>query len=285
MRGKTRPEVSMSVPADGAFLPLTIAFVEKAALGLGLQEREAMALTLATEEIFAYLCRIVSPDQKVDVACRSGGYYVRVDFFFPVEHFEMRLFNLTAKVSLDDEASIEQMGLLIASRFVDRLSVREEPGRGFHLSLTKEKSYPDSEQGLAPEKETVETFAIRGPEPEELKLFVQGVKGHYASEVIPSSLAFAGKVVDMVAGGEYQAAVAVGPAGQMAGGILWHWAGLKTVECFGPYIFTDPPQTSLSRALLEACLGAIGKSHAVGLITRYATRDLPADHFETLGTL
>jgi anti-sigma regulatory factor (Ser/Thr protein kinase) len=285
LRIPNRPSVSMNVHADTPFLPLAMAFVEKASLGLGLGSREAMALTLAGEEIFSYLCRTISPDRKITITCKAGGYYVRADFSLPIADFNMRFFNLTAALSPEDEASLEQMGLLLASRSVDQLKVREEPGQGILLSLIKEKNYPEIETGPVPSVGPMGTFTVRSPAPEEVKLLTRLLNAHYPQRLFPRAFRFPGKVVDMVASGEYQGAIATGPAGEIGGGILWSWQDLKIVECFGPYVFNQNPGSPMANGLLEACLGAIGKTRAVGMINRRPTEELPKDHFEALGSL
>lgn len=276
----------MRVPADVAFLPLATAFVEKAGRGLGLGRSEALALTLATEELFSYLCGLVSPEQEVGIRCVSGGYYVRADFDFPVQDFNMRAFNLTARVSVEDEASLQEMGLLIAARSVDRFQVVEQPGHGVQLTLIKEKAYPDVEhEERAPSVQALDAFSIRTPDAEELKLFVVLVEQRYPAHLMPRAFRYPGKVVDMVDGGEYRAVVAVGPAGEIGGGILWHWIGQKTVECYGPYLFNQKSESGMGRELLDACLGSIARTPVVGLINRFPTDALPREYFESLGSV
>jgi anti-sigma regulatory factor (Ser/Thr protein kinase) len=268
-----------------AFLPLATSFVEKAALAYGLADPEAMALTLATEEIFAYLSRTASQRKPIEIQCASGGYYVKASFSLPIQNLNLRAFNLTASVSPDDEASLEEMGLLIASRFVDRLQVRQEGNRGIQLTVVKEKSYPQMEGESAPSVQPMDNYAIRTPAPEEIKVLVRLIHAHYDGRFIPGLFRFSGKVVDMISGGEYQALVTRGPTGQMGGGIFWHWLGAKTVECFGPYVFNQASDSLMPRDLIEGCLGAIAKTHAVGLVNRMATEIFPKDHFERLGEL
>jgi anti-sigma regulatory factor (Ser/Thr protein kinase) len=270
---------------DMAFLPLATSFVEKAALAYGLAGPEAMALTLATEEIFAYLCRTASQGRPFEIRCASAGYYVKTSFSIPVQDLNLRALNLTASVSPDDEASLEEMGLLIASRFVDRLQVRQEGNGGIQLTVVKEKSYPQMEAEPTPMVRPLDDYAIRTPAPEEIKVLVRLIHAHYDGHFIPAPFIYPGKVVDMVVGGEYQALIARGPTGQIGGGIFWHWLGAKTIECFGPYVFNQNPGSVLPRDLVEGCIGAIAKSHAVGLINRMATEIFSREHFEPLGVL
>lgn len=277
--------LSMRVFTEPAFLPVATSFVENSATALGLGQKEASALSLATEEIFAYLCRIAASDQEMEIRCLDGKYYIQAEFSCPIRNVDLRFFNITASVSPDNEEALEQMGLLIGSRFVDRLQVKEETGRGLLLSLVKEKSYPPIQGDPIPISPPLPGFSIVKPEPDLLKIFARSVHAFYPGWLLPDFFRFPGKLVDMVAGGEFEAAVATGPLGQVGGAMIWTWAGRKTVDCYGPYIFGREPHSSMPEALLEACIGAIGKTYAVGLVNAFPTEHLPREHFEVLGDL
>jgi hypothetical protein len=192
------------------------------------------------------------------------------------------------------------MGLVLASRSVDRFQACPEErrmghaaGQGLRLTLFKEKSYPRVETQRLPIPQLLRPYTTRAPNVEEIKLLVQYASQVYPAHLLPAFLRYPGKVVDMISTGEYQAAIVVGAKGQIGGGILWRWAGQKTIECFGPYVFSRPDRFSetcqvspeIANTLLESCLGAIAKTRAVCLINRLPTADLPQEHFETLGTL
>jgi len=168
---------------------------------------------------------------------------------------------------------------------VEHFQVTEDRGKGVRLSLIKEKKYPESNEETLPPSRPLTEFSIREPNPEEVKLFTILVDQLYEGNVIPGFFKFPGKVVDMLDEGEYQALLALGSKGRIGGGIVWHWSGVNTVECFGPYLFNQNPDSSMANDLLDACLGAIARTHAVGLINRYPTEDLPQEHFEPLGSL
>jgi hypothetical protein len=176
------------------------------------------------------------------------------------------------------------MGLLIASRTVERFYI-EDLQQGLGLVLIKEKSYPDLTDLKVPEIKPVKNMMIKTPEADTLKLFTRLIANHYPSHLYPQAFLVPGKVVDMVASGEYGAKVGADEKGQIGGGILWRWVGLKTVESFGPYLFNQPKELGLSEALTDACLGEIAKTEAIGLISRYSTPDLPKGYFESLGSI
>jgi anti-sigma regulatory factor (Ser/Thr protein kinase) len=278
-------DARLQVPADMAFLPVLQAFVEKAALAHGLGAPEALHLTLAAEEIFAYQCRVGRAGAEMDVSCAGGGYYARVDFAFDPEAFDPRAFNLTAAPSPEDEGSLDEMGLVIASRTVDRFHIHQEEGGRLHVTLVKEKRYPEPGPSGVPAGRLGPTFSVGSPETEEIKLFAARAQAFYAGQALPAFLRFPGKVADMVGSGEYRMAVARGQGGTVGGGILWFWASPQMVEFFGPYVFDRDAAEGAAQALLEKCIGAIARSPALGMFTRMPTGDLPLDQFEKLGSL
>lgn len=283
---KDQPEqVSLKFCLNPVFLRLVTSFAEESGKAFGLNTADALKLTLACEEIFAYLCRAGRTDETITLEATNGGYYVQVKFSSKARDFNPRAFNLTSSVSFEDTASLEEMGLLIASRAVERFYIAEEPQQGFGLVLIKEKSYPDLTDLKVPEIKPIKNVTIKTPEADTLKLFVRLIATHYPSHLYPPAFLIPGKVVDMVASGEYGAKVAVDEKGQIGGGILWRWVGLKTVESFGPYLFNQPKGPEISEALTDACLGEIAKTEAIGLISRYSTPELPKGYFESLGSI
>lgn len=275
----------LQVRAEEAFVSVVTSFAENVALALGLGQSEALALTLASEEVFSHLCRVVMPAGGwIEIRCSGGGYYVQMDFMFPAADFDMRAFNVTATVSLADDGQIEEMGLFLASRSVERFRVGREEGQGFKLSLIKEKAYPKVLAGQVPSVELLEQFSVRTPDSGELKLFSQLVEAFYGEGIVSDFFKYPGKLVDMVESGEYQAAVAVGPSGQIGGGTLWHGTGTKAVEWFGPYLFNQNPDSGIAQALLNSCISAIARTSAVVLINRFPTPEFPRQDFEYLGS-
>jgi len=267
-----------------AFLPLATSFVEKSASGMGLGQKETTALSLATEEIFAYLSRNSGTDQEIEIRSVDGKYYIEIIFSCSVRGMDLRLFNITSSVSPDDQNAIEQMGLLIASRFVDRLNV-EKTARGILLSLFKDKSYP-AIQGTPPAvPASLPEFVIEKPQPDVLKILCGKILSHYPERMLPNFFRYPGKLVDMFACGEYDAAVSLGPQGQIGGGIVWYWASRKTVGFLGPYVFGESPDESMTKALLDACISSLGKSPAVALVNLFPINHLSGEQFEILGTI
>jgi anti-sigma regulatory factor (Ser/Thr protein kinase) len=278
-------KISLNTYVNPDYLPLVTTFADESAKAFGLDRDGAIKITLACEEIFVYLCQAGRPDEPIIVEALDGKYYVQVRFLFQDHGFDPRAFNITAQVSFDDPDSLNEMGLLIAARTVDRFHIAGVPPKGLELVLTKEKSYPELADLNIPEIKPGRSFVMKTPEPESLKLFSRLVVAYYPGNSSLASFRLPGKIVDMVSSGEYGATLAVSEAGQIGGGILWRWVGNKTVESFGPYLFNPPSGTELATDLLNSCLGGITKTTAIGLIHHYATPELPRSYFESIGTI
>ena len=267
------------------YLHLATSFTEESARIFHLDRAEALKLTLACEEVFSYLCHLSSPDEPISIEITGGGYFARLEIPLNSRTFNPRRLNLTASVSPDDAADLEDMGLLIASRSVDRFQILSGAPGSLKLVLIKERAYPAPVGMNPPEPRTISNPLIETPGPDEVKLLARLVTAHYQPQYILPDLAFPGKAADMVAGGEYGARIAADRQGNIGGGVLWRWTGTKTLELFGPYIFCQPPELKLAEALVDACIADVSKSAAVEIISRYSNPDLPRGYFESLGTI
>ena len=291
MNSTTKTGVNLEVTTDAVFLPLVTAFVEKAALALGMDDATAKALMTACGEVFTYLSHIGAAENDVRIRCSGKGYYAQADFDFQAESFNMHAFNMTASYGLpedlsgeENEQDQEETHLLSASRMVDRFKLAQSDD-GFRLTLIKERTYPAASKGGLPKVTPLQSYSVVKPDSEELKIFVRMVVDQYDPHLVPSSFHFPGKVADMAACGDYRAALAVDEEGRIGGGIIWIWENHQMVECYGPYVVSEPSASSMPHDLLDFCIGAIARSRALGLICRYPTPELPLEYFETLGDL
>lgn len=280
-----KEQLIISMPASLIYLPLAVSFAEKGAIALGLGKRESMAMTLAMEEIYSYLCKITSDAPLMEIRYSGREYYAALEIIFPAAVLNIKMFNITAAISFDNESSMDEMGLLIASRFVERLMINYTEGGKFNLTLIKEKAYPESSVETLPKTIPLDRHKIRDPDCEELKLLSRLIQVYYKDRYFPEYLMHPGKLVDMVKGGTYSAAIATDSAGHIGAGIIWHWSGHKTVDCAGPYVFNQRPESSIPADLVTECLNRISKTNVIGLINRYPTDDLPEEFFEILGTM
>ncbi len=284
MSGSDLP-LEVNLPLDMELVRLVTSFTENGALALGLGGSEALKLTLAAEEVYAYLARLAEPGTSFTLRLHGGGYCVRAEFRCPWKRMELRYFNLTTEFDPNDESSLDQLGLVLAARAVDRLFLQEYDGSRLSLNLVKEKTYPPPAPTATPTPPPLASWRLVEAGPDQLKELAHLLAAAYPRQQYPSAFLVPGKLVDMVAGGEYHAALATGERGQLGGAFLWRTAGGATVRSYGPYLFGQPAGSPMAAQLVEACLARVGKSDALNLLCRYPTAELPPDYFEYLGEL
>jgi hypothetical protein len=279
-----RGEIAVELDLLAHNLPVVMNVVEQSALVFGMPGRDALALTLAAEEVFNYLCVQTDVKESVRAVCKNGIYYVQIDFIFPRSNLDLRAFNLAADLDLEDDSQLEEMGLLIAARSVDRMFISDEPGQLMILTLYKEKSYPAMEDQAPRTVEERTRFFIKPPDNEDLKSFCQLAAASLTEAgELPPFMSYPGKFVDMIRSGEYDAALAFDERQADAGGIVWRARARKTVEVYGPYLLAKAE--GMPEALIEYCLEQTGRSEAVGVINRSGAADLGKQYFEELGTV
>lgn len=284
MESNALSQATLSLNCEYSLIPVATSFVESAANCYGLEGEAVLDLTLASEEIFSYLCSMAEHGEQVGITCRQGGYFVELEFEFRAGDFDLAAFNLTAANDIETENLETEKGLLIASRLVDRFSFLRHSGFS-RLMMVKEKSYPSITDEPVPTSKVLQDYVIRQPESEELKLFVRNVRIEYDPCLIPSIFETPGKVVDMAEFGTYRAAIASDQTGAIGGGIIWSWENDKLVEFFGPYILNQPGNSLMPIQLVEFMISLIARTTAVGIITKSPSPQLPTEYFEPLGNL
>ncbi len=279
--------VSLNTFADARFLPLVLSVVENGCRALGAGKAEALKLVLSSEEIFSHLASVLPEKTPLQLGISTGIYYDQVEMSVPVGNVDLRALNLTASVSPERAGDLEDMGLLIAARSVDHLRILKNESGGITFRIIKERAYPEAE--VMPDLEIPEEareMTVTAAEPEALKAFVYSLIRHYEPEAFPGAFAYPGKLVDMMRGGTYGNLIAQNRAkGVLYGGVAWHVLNKRVVECFGPYVFVKKGRKEVTRALLDGVVGKIARTHALGLINRFPTREMPTGYFEQLGTV
>jgi hypothetical protein len=276
--------VQLHLEARAPFLPVVTQFVESSASLFGLAKTESLRLSLATEEIFLYLCSAVCAGKNLEIACLDGLYYTRVFFRFYAPELNLKGLNIASASAGEGQCDLEEMGLMIASRSVDHLHITEEKAHRISLAVTMQKVYPRFSEEL-PRPEAPDSVILEKPDPERVKRFALLSGRFYPERDLPPFFGYPGKVADMVAGGEYQCLTAMNHNKEIAGGILFSERSEKIVQFYGPYLFHRGETTVTGDALLNALIAKVARTKTLGLLS---LSGLPKDlesRFEPLGSL
>lgn len=278
---------ALSLDLNDAFMPVVLEFVEGCAKAFGLGEDDAARVRLACEETFGYLCRAGKSDSQVTVEARNRIYQTEIHFVFKPRSFDPYAFNLTASVT-PEEGQMDNVGLLIASRSVDRLTIRHHQLDGLTLVLIKEKSYPPPQASDFDEVSSLENFVIKTPDREMAKRLARNGTACFDEFSFPPFFRSPARMVDIMAKGDYSSLVATGTGalgGEVGGAIVWRSVGKAMVEFYGPYVFGQTNPADVAHSLTDRFLEAIAKTDASGAFCRFTTEHLPDQYFELLGAV
>jgi len=276
--------LKLSLTARPAYVSVVTRFVEAGAAAFGMGEKDALKLGLASEEIFIYLCTAVCPENALDIECFNGLYYTRLTFHFSAPELNLRGLNVASTGICIDEGDLKDMGLMIASRSVERLHLTVEKANRISLAVTKEKTYPKIVERL-PCPEAPNTLTLETADGEGVKRFALLVRQCSEAPGLPSFFDCPGRLADMVAGGEYRLITAMNAKRGIVGGVLFRDRTERIVEAFGPYILHAGEGKATAETLLDACLSRIARTKALGLLSRSGLPPVLEDRFEPLGHL
>lgn len=283
----TKPDsdrlLALQLVAKPSFVGIVSRFTETTARAFGMGKEEALKLRLAAEEIYSYLCVRVCLGESMDIRCVNGTYYTRIEFRFPFSELNLEALNITSAVRYDREEDLAQMGLILASRSIDRLTLFKEPHGGLCLAVEKVKVYPPVSVGPGAPVVFQNGLRVATPDAEAVKAYVNRVAQMPADPLRPSFFNYPGQVIDRIAAGDHQAVTAGDGAGHIAGGILFRVVTERIVGISGFQIFDPSREAEIATLLLDACIARTAKTKAIGLVS---LQNLPAtvcSQFDLLG--
>lgn len=279
----TPSTASASFPFSPDFLPLAMAFTEKAVRGFAFGEKETSSLVLAVEEIFSFYLDQLSGATGIDLRLANENYQLVVTIGFRVAHPDLRAFNLTYRVNPEDEDSLAGLGPMIAARSVTRLRLDFGHDERLDLQLTRTREYAAVQPLALPALPPAAALRFQLPGGADIDYFARLATADDATWV-PPWLLRSGMAADMLAAGALGGILA-SRGETMVGGVFWRNLSESTIELFGPYLlYPDPDDTVLSD-LLDEAVGRIARSGARSLLRRQGRLAGYDRFFDRLGEL
>lgn len=279
--GKT---IRLQVNSGRNYLHVVTSFVKNAAKAFGMDEKTPIAMSLASEEIFVYMCSAME-EHPVEVTVTDYIFKIAIEFHFKASAVDMKAFNITAKTLRDiSDDNVAYIGLFIAARLVDSFELSDRGAGSYTLRIEKEKRYSEPEMDASAFiRPSASAWTLRTPTPDEVMTQVAMLNVFQSVEDrIPPFLKIPGKAADMFASGLLEAAVACSQGNLPCGMIFWRRISDKAVECFGPYSLLDQRRDDCSRELLEYFLNDICKNGFCIVSSRYIGESCAAGYFEKL---
>ena len=265
--------------ASRQWVSLAQAIVGKSCPVFGLDTKGTDRLTMAVEEVFMHLTQTAG-ETEIRLEIIPGGWHVTARLTFCADPSDLWAMNLTTAPLDGDEPDFDHLGLVLASRMVDRFDLNVEGGQ-VHLTLRRDLPYPTVTASPEPRITPKGPLTIvSDPDQDLIKAACIRAVGLYKPEQLHQSFFAPGKLADMVIQGDMTMAVALTPTSEPAGAVCWQ--GKSGIRFFGPYAFDQTRQSA--KPLMDHLIQRVVRTGAKGIFSGCATEDLPPGDFETLGT-
>lgn len=270
--------VDLILPMRQDLMSLLQRCVEESARAFGMGDGGCLRLTLAAEEVYAFLLDGGPEGHRLPVSIRDGGAHVEVRLALPDGILPLEAFNLVPHEGTGDAEGPRQ-GLFLAARTVSALEARKE-GREVVLAFRQDREYEPTRilEGALSSRGPWKT----GPAGEAAVLQLAARSAARPSGQRPRFVLEKGKALDLIASGQWGAFASLDPLGNVGAGLFWERRG-RTAFLHGPWSFTD--EEGLASDVLDACLGELARSDFEGVSLVSPTPETPLDCFEFLGEL
>ena len=254
--------------------------VERAAVAAGLDPAAAARLGQAVEEVFVFVAtRAPGSSFGIEVRDRRWRIDARLRCRLPTE--ALHWFNITQPIDVADPASLDALGLLLASRLVDRLEVGLDPDGGVVLTLEQTRSYPMPEEG-----QPLAALPVAGPPVAADPTAMAGLAALFRRRfgmAVPRPFLANGLAQDMAQAGDVSALVLRDAGGWVQGGIAWTLRSTRLAEVLGPVTAGDDPVAAA--ALVEALLARLAGTGIAMVYAEERGPGFPEAEFDCLGRL
>lgn len=286
---RTKSSITLSVPANPAWVPVLQSAAENAAQVFGLIRDKGLRLAMGLEEVLLYLARVL-PNAPVTITLTQEPAAVSAAFSLAADALDLSALNLvagTAPLQPTPDEDGHALPLVLASRMSDGLHVFRAGSR-IHLTLRQDHVY--TRITAAPDEMPLPRAPVRVESTTDFHRIAHGcarLLGRFHAQELPPWIAFPGRIAARSAAGELQVCTALDDADQVRGILFWEHMSEKSVTFSGPWLL-DACDHGLA-PLLEHMLLALARTRVSCLFSdpdgTPSGLDLTRHGFELLATV
>ena len=273
--------VTLSLPLSTRFVPTLIQCVQSVGENFGFPASVFNRLSVAAEEIFAKVADHHG-ETLVQVVMHNGIYRFTVDLSFQVDALDWRGFNITGDAVDLEQGDIEELGLLIAARMTDRLSLYREGSKSIGVRI--ERYLPHQPiTPLSPDPISDDAVVhLESADPNLATLFARMVVSTVSADKLPPALRSDGLLAAMIEAGDAALTLARDAAGRLMGGLLDWPEGSQVTAFAGPYCLgcNGEVRAVVAERLVDNLLVKQARTHVLCVVSRHITPDLPSGRIE-----
>ena len=136
--------VSLEIPAETAFACPVAGLANVLAERAGFGQREKYRFQLTVEEFCLYLAGLVAGNRPLTLGLTGKRHQLRASFAFQAANLSLGALNITSRATTGTlDASVEEMGLLLAGKAADRFHLKHKGADRFLLEAEVDRAYPE----------------------------------------------------------------------------------------------------------------------------------------------
>ena len=234
--------------------------------------REAARSFGLSEDRTERLAGIVS--QLLHTPCHEEHAHLPVEL---VIHTHRDRIHIHLKMVDPDLEFLDLSKFLGETPVAERIKV-ERLAEGLLLTLVCERPYPEEalSSGSA-------VFAeVRHPTPEELRVFLSGVRASFPVPVCPANFSQPERIMAMQEDDNCGVVVAFGVDDEVLGGLLWRPHNENVVTCSGPFVLHPSQTREIEKALFDHLMVHLARTSVSGVVLTPPS-SLDTNQFDRLG--
>ncbi len=278
---------SCCYPAEPAAIPDVVDFIETLARGGDFDPASSMKLQLAVEEIILYI-GATAPGEMLTFRVAIFGDHMALHVEIAARAIDVRIFNLTWHMDVTSEEGLDSMGLVMASRYVDRFAFFQTENGMLSFRFTVNRHFPDS---IPPEpRPTPFTYwRLTRPTGEHMAA-CHALAREYLTVFrdIPPEIN-AEQLKSLCRYNELSGSLALSDQNEVVGCVLCTQAHDGIVHFFGPFVSRDcarEERTRMAVSLTEYALEQMARQNIPGMYCIFNDPEcFPAHYFTRVGQL
>jgi anti-sigma regulatory factor (Ser/Thr protein kinase) len=264
-------------------LSKSLNFVENSCMDSGFDKKRALKLRLSCEEIISALYSIEKNNNPCQVSITDKPDKVVLSIEFFPSGLDLKAFNLPFKPDPLENDNQNDLGLAIASRYVDDFIMEELQFGKIRLNFSVNKSFSPETQNIEPPGE-INFFRLVKPNKILITEFSILLNTFYKNNDFHPLFFAPQRLNALFKSGELTAVISVNEKNKVTGGAFCIQTRPEMLEFFGPFVFSSNLKNQTAQDLACHLLEKVARKPYKGVFcTFYEKSYFPEKYFIPAG--
>lgn len=269
-------------PSDKIFSD-SVNFVEKNSVALGCDKKTALKLRLSCEEIISALYKDNKNLNPAEISIENKADRTVLSIKISPSGLDLKAFNLAYKPDLESKKN--DLGLAIASRYVDDFSMEELQFEKILINFSVNKKY-ESEVKLIESPGEINFYRLVKPSRELIMEFGSLLNKIYKTFDLYPDFFHPQRLDDLLSFGELSGVISVNESNRVTGGAFAIPTRPQMLEFFGPFVFSTNKKSETAKDLACHLLEKVARKNYRGVFcTFYDNSYFPEKYFIPAGKI